>query len=87
MASKAKQHVRIVKPCVAAGQPAPMGEVLELVIGEANQLIGTGRAQAVPTTQKGREGNKKVGPDSAAPTVAALTDSPNNGEKNHGTRL
>ncbi len=41
---------------MAAGQPAPLGKVLELAIGEANQLIGTGRAQAVPTTEKGRAG-------------------------------
>ncbi|WKD51681.1 hypothetical protein [Microbulbifer spongiae] len=80
MASKAKQHVRIVQPCMAAGQPAPLGKVLVLAIGEANQLIGTGRAQAVPATEKGRAGNKKTGPDSATTAVAALTDSSNNGE-------
>lgn len=41
------KKVRICQPCMVDAKPRAVGEVLELHIDEANQLIGSLRAQAV----------------------------------------
>ncbi|MEX2964212.1 hypothetical protein [Microbulbifer sp. TYP-18] len=85
MANDTLKKVQITKPCMAAGKPASVGKELALDIGEANQLIGTGRAKAVEVASKGRDRNNKAKPTSTADQAEIL--STNNGDQDHGPRL
>ncbi|AQQ67488.1 hypothetical protein Mag101_07425 [Microbulbifer agarilyticus] len=53
-----KQRVVITAPCMAARKSARVGEVLELDIREANQLVGMQRAKLVSESDAKSTGRK-----------------------------